>query len=434
MQKALFIAGSLACGAAIAAPVSQPFGSSFTLGSSTNPASLMTAMGNPATAYFMVNSEAGDNFRTGILGPIGVGYEVGEVDSLEDKIDELDDLLDQEVTTIGQALNIQSRANDLLAQMGEDANLKVMIGAPAPVFPVIYKTDNGGAFMLDLSVSAVAKGYFLDDDIDIVQETNGDYSLDTNSSMYAKAGAALTFGLGYSSDVYRSDAGTLVLGTKLNAHSVTLGKALLHLESSDDDTEDAFSDAFSEQQETTTDFGLDLGAIWAAEHYQLGFQGTNLNEPSFAYGKLPSNCTMVTPINQPSCSAALEFAEKGEIELNEEYTMERQFTLEASTFVFDRQLALAASYELNEVADLVGDKYQWATVSTAYYSNNAFIPALRLGYKKNMAGSELSYAMVGATLFKRLHLDLAYGLEKVEIDGDEAPRSLYFSMGIESAF
>ncbi|CUB04822.1 conjugal transfer protein TraF [Marinomonas fungiae] len=434
MQKALIIAGSLACGAAVAAPVSQPFGSSFTLGSSANPASLMTAMGNPAAAYFMVNSEEGDNFRTGILGPIGVGYEVGEVDSLEDKIDELDDLLDQEVTTIGQALNIQSRANDLLAQMGEDANLKVMVGAPVPVFPIIYKTDSGSAFMLDLSVSAVAKGHFLDDEIDIVQETNGDYRLDTNSSLYAKAGAAVTFGLGYSTDVYSSDAGTLVLGTKLNAHSVTLGKALQHLESSDDDTSDAFSDAFSDQQETTTDFGLDLGAIWAAEHYQLGFQATNLNEPSFEYGKLPSNCATESPIDQPSCNAALEFAQKGEIELNEEYTMERQFTVEALTFVFDRQLSLAASYELNEVADLVGDEYQWATVSTVYYSSSSFIPALRLGYKKNMAGSELSYAMVGATLFKRLNLDLAYGLESVEIDGDEQPRSLYVSASIESAF
>lgn len=95
---------------------------------------------------------------------------------------------------------------------------------------------------------------------------------------------------------------------------------------------------------------------------------------------------------------------------------------------------LAASYELNEVADLVGDEYQWATVSTSYYSNSSFIPAVRLGYKKNMAGSELSYAMLGATLFKRLNLDLAYGLDTVEIDGDKQPRSLYFSAGIESAF
>ncbi|MCO4785282.1 conjugal transfer protein TraF [Marinomonas atlantica] len=431
MKKTLIIAGSLACSAVFAAPVSQPFGSSFTLGSSANPASLTTALGNPAASYFMVNSEEEDNFRTGIVGPIGFGYEVGQVDSLEDKIDELDKILDVQVTSVAQALSLQNQANQLIAQMGRDANLKVMMGTPIPVFPIIYKTDNGGTFMLDLSVSAVAKAHFLDDDIDINLVA---LKLETNSSLYAKSGVDLNLGLGYSDAVYSSDAGTLVLGGKLNAHSVTLGKALLHLESTNDDTEDAFSDAFSEQQETSMDFGLDLGAIWASEHYQVGIQGTNLNEPTFAYSELPSNCSAELPVDQPSCNAALEFNQKGDLSLKEEYTMERQFTVEAATHVFNRQLSLAASYELNEVADLVGDKYQWATVSTSYYSKSSFIPAVRLGYKKNMTGSELSYAMFGATLFKRLNLDLAYGLEKVKIDGDEQPRSLYFSAGIESAF
>ncbi|MBJ7550837.1 conjugal transfer protein TraF [Marinomonas ostreistagni] len=434
MKQKLLLAGGLVLGFSATVQASQSLGSSFTLGSSANPASLMTSLSNPAAPYFMVNSDEGDSFRTGILGPVSVGYEVGEVDSLEDKIDELDDLLDQEVTTVTQALEIQNQANDLIAQMGQDANLKVMLGMPVPIFPVIYKANNGNTFMLDVSVSSIAKGNFLDDDIDVVIDDSGNYALETNSSLYAKAGVDLNIGLGYSSEVFNSDSGTLVLGTKLNFHSVTLGKALLHLESSDEDTEDAFSDAFSDQQETTTGFGLDLGAIWAADHYQIGIQGTNLNEPSFAYGELPSDCTSATPLNQQSCEAALAFASAGDIELKEDYTMERQFALEASTFVFDRQLSLAASYELNEVADLVGDDYQWATLSSAYYSSSSFIPAVRVGYKKNMAGSELSYAMFGATLFKRLNLDLAYGLDKVEIDGDEQPRSLYFSAGIESAF
>jgi len=431
MKKAFIVTGCLISSVAFAAPVSQPFGSSFTLGSSANPASLMTSLGNPAASYFMVNSEEGDNFRTGIVGPISFGYEVGEVDSLEDNIDDLDALLDRQYNTEAEAQSALSEANGIIAQLGEDANLKLMLGAPVPVFPVIYKTDNGGAFLFDLSVSAVAKGRFIDDSVTVNEQT---LELETDSSFYAKAGTDLTFGIGYSTDVYSSDAGTLVLGTKLSAHSVTLGKALVVLDSSNEDTDDAFSDAFSDQQETSTDFSLDLGAIWASEHYQLGFQATNLNEPSFAYAELPSSCASVTPVNQVSCAAAIKFDQSGDLELKEEFTMERQFTVEASTFVFDRQLALAASYELNEVEDLVGDKYQWATVSTSYYSNSSFIPAVRLGYKKNMAGSELSYAMFGATLFKRLNLDLAYGLEKIEIDGDEAPRSLYFSMGIESAF
>jgi len=46
MKKAFIVTGCLISSVAFAAPVSQPFGSSFTLGSSANPASLMTSLGN----------------------------------------------------------------------------------------------------------------------------------------------------------------------------------------------------------------------------------------------------------------------------------------------------------------------------------------------------------------------------------------------------
>lgn len=433
MKKVLLVASGLISATSFAALPAQPFGSSFTLGSSVQPSSLSTASGNAAAPYLMLNSEEGDSLRTGIIGPFGFGYEVGKVDSLEDKIDELDDLLDQDVSTVTQALAIQAQANDLIEQLGQDATLKAMVATPIPVFPIIYKTETGGAFLFDMSVAAVGKASFLDDDIDVA--FNGtDYQLETNSSLYARSGVDVNFAVGYSKDVWQNESGVLVLGSKANIHRVTLGKALLHLESSDDDTEDAFSDAFSDQQKTTTGVGLDLGAVWLANNYQLGFQATNLNEPSYDYAELKSSCDGVDAVDLASCNAALEFAQKGDISLREKYTMERQFAVEGATFVWDRQLSLAASYELNEVTDPVGDDYQWATVSTSYFSNSSFIPAVRVGYKKNMAGSELSYAMFGATLFKRLNLDFAYSLESVEIDGDKEPRSLYFSAGIESSF
>jgi hypothetical protein len=52
-----------------------------------------------------------------------------------------------------------------------------------------------------------------------------------------------------------------------------------------------------------------------------------------------------------------------------------------------------------------------------------------------MAGTELSYATAGLTILKRLNLDVAVGLDTVEDeDGDEMPRSVYFSLGYDTAF
>ena len=153
MEKNLLLIGAAVLSASVfaAQPVSQPMGASFTLGSSVHPSALSTAMSNPAAPFFMVDTEQGDHWRTGIVGPIGVGYEVGEVDSIEDNIDELDDLLDRQVTTVAQVRALQARANQIVAEMGQDANLKAMVSAPIPVFPVIYKKENGKTFLKTLS-------------------------------------------------------------------------------------------------------------------------------------------------------------------------------------------------------------------------------------------------------------------------------------------
>ena len=140
MKKMLVVAGSLACSMSYAAsPVFQPIGSSFTLGSSANPSSLSTSLTNPAAPYLMVDTEAGDRFRFGIIGPGGFGYEMGQVDSLQDQIDELDELLDEEVSSASQAQTLQNKANEVIATLGDDANGKLMTSGQVPLFPFIYK-------------------------------------------------------------------------------------------------------------------------------------------------------------------------------------------------------------------------------------------------------------------------------------------------------
>ncbi len=444
MKKMLVVAGSLACSVSYAAsPVFQPIGSSFTLGTSANPASLSTSLTNPAAPFLMVDTEAGDRFRFGIIGPGGFGYEMGQVDSLSDEIDRLEEKLDETAETAEAAQDLKDEANDIVALLGENANGKLSTAGQIPFFPLIYKHPKYGAFTMDASLSAVGSGKFIDDEINIVGEdtdldgVDDEYVLSTKSSVYAKYGADLAFGFGYSKDVWSNQHGMLIAGAKVTVHAVTLGKGVLHLGSADDDgADDYFSDSLSDNGETSIGAGLDLGAIWTSEYYQFGVTGTNLNEPTFEYGSLAQDCSALTSgsVEQNNCYVVDSLATEGRIALNEEHTMERQVTIDGAAYLADKQWALTGSYELFEVSDLVGDKYQWAVVAASYHGENAWIPGFRVGYRKNMAGTELSYLTTGFTLFKRLNFDLAYGLESIEIDGTEAPRSLYLSAGIESSF
>ncbi|TPE50305.1 type IX secretion system membrane protein PorP/SprF [Maribrevibacterium harenarium] len=438
MKKLLLVAGSIACGASYAAsPVFQPIGSSFTLGTSANVRALSTSLNNPAAPFLMVNTEEGDRFRFGIFGPGGFGYEFGQVDSLVDKIDQLNDKIDNELDNVNDpsgADALKDELNDIIASLGENANGKLMTSGQLPMMPLIFKHPTYGAFTLDASLSALGQGRFLDDDVDLVL-ANGEYKVDTNSAVYVKNGMDLSFGFGYSKDVWANSYGMLIAGAKVNVHAITLGKALFAFSGADkDDSDDVFSDALSDNQTTTTSAALDLGAIWTANNYQVGFTAANLNEPEFDYGSLDQTCTGLTGAKYNNCLVTRELAGQGRIALQETHVLERQFTADAAVYLDNRQWTLAGSYDFMAVSDFVGDQYQWAVASASYYGENAWIPGFRVGYRKNLAGSELSYLTMGATLFKRLNLDMAYGLESVDIDGSSAPRSLFLSAGIESAF
>ncbi|WCN12378.1 conjugal transfer protein TraF [Marinomonas mediterranea] len=429
MKKGLLLATSLASSISFAAsPIYQPTGSSFTLGTSVNKRALSTALYNPAAPFLMVNNKDGDRFRMGLFGPMAFGYELGQVDSLEESIDELDAKLDSDIDTVEEAEDVLDDVNKLISDLGTDATGKGMFSTQVPLFPMIYRSREYGAFMFDASLSGLVKGSFLDDEATLQGTT-----IQTQSSVYVKDGADLNFSFGYSRDIWANQYGMLVGGAKLNAHYLTLGKALLVLQE-DDDIGDEFSDSLEDNQESTFGVGLDVGAIWVAENYQLGLTATNLNEPEFDYGIIGQNCSSLTGTQIDNCVVAAQFASRGEIASSETHVMERQVTIDGAVALSDKQWTLATSYDLFEVNDFVGDQYQWAVVSASYYGDSNWAPGFRIGYRKNMAGSELSYANLGMSLFKRFSMDLAYGLETIKVDGTEAPRSLNLSLGFQTAF
>jgi hypothetical protein len=407
-------------------PIYQPIGPSTVLGGYANRQSLITSLANPAAPYLMTNIES---FRVGFLGPLSLGYETGEISDLNDKVDELEGILDRKDYSAGEAAAAKERAEAIINEIGDRAYVKFSGSVQVPFMPIIYKTRNHGAFMLDASASLVSRASVLADDISVV---GSDLSSDT--SLYVKRVTDYRFGLGYSQVVGRPVSGALILGGRVNIHNIALNKKLSVLTDESDDADDGFGDFLLERKNVETGVSLDLGAIWAAPNYQLGASLANVNEPEFDFGEL-GNCSGLSGSDLISCNASVRLSDEGKLELKETYKMKSQLTLDAAVMSTNQNWFLAGSYDVNSVADPVGDKYQWKVISLSYFSDNLLFPGVRVGYRKNHAGSKLSYATVGATLFRRLDFDLAYGLEKFsDGDGGTLPRSLYFSVGYGFAF
>ena len=425
MKKLILVSSSLFSTAVLAAmPVNQPVGSSFTLSSAPNQRALATALANPAAPFLMVNQEDDDNFRFGILGPLSIGIEMGDVSDLSDRAEKIEDIIDN--STAGTAAADETRVEAILADIGDSAYVKTSASLQVPLMPVIYKTDNNGAFVLDASISTVAKANVVSSDVSVDPGTN---ELDTDASFNAKTAVDLAIGLGYSQSMWENSHGMLVGGIKATMHNISMGHALVSLNDDDTDAGDAISDAIDDKAVESTGFGIDLGAVWVSNYYQVGVTFANVNEPEFDGVSLDTTCIT------ESCSAASSLVTAGKVTSGGKYVMEMQTTIDAAFSTRGKQVTLGMSYDTNAVKDAVGDEYQWAAASLSYYGDSHFLPGIRIGYRQNMAGTELSYASLGLTMFKRLNIDLAVALDTVEDeDGDELPRGGYFSIGYDTAF
>lgn len=441
-------------------PIYQPIGASTSLGGYANRQAFMTSLANPAAPYLMTNIES---FRAGFLGPLSLGYETGDIKNLDDKIDELEGILEQDysasynnlsaadLASLGltasstdaeiSAALIQAdadvaaainQANGVITEIGETAYVKLSGSVQAPFMPIIYKTSNRGAFTLDASASFVGRVGILSDDISATV-SGSDIELVSDTSVYVKRGTDYRVGLGYSQAVGRPVSGALILGGRVNFHNIALNKKLSVLTDDNDDSDDSIGDFLLERDNVETGFSLDLGAIWTAPNYQLGASIANVNEPEFDFAEF-GNCSDLAGSDLIRCNAAVRLADAGKFKLTETYKMKAQMTLDAAVMTTDQNWSLAASYDVNPVADLTGDEYQWEVISLSYFNDNILFPGIRAGYRRNHVGSKLRYITVGATLFRRLDFDLAYGLDKFTHDGSSLPRSLYLSFGYGFAF
>ena len=176
-----------------------------------------------------------------------------------------------------------------------------------------------------------------------------------------------------------------------------------------------------------TGVGLDWGALWASKHYRAGAWINNINKPSFKYNTITA-AELGTP---PYTNLTI----RNQLTKEQTYEMKPQLQLEGAVFSESQNWVVNLGLDANAVPDPVGRDFQWMTLSTAYATDSWWIPGVRLGYRSNLAGSKLSYATGGLTLFKALSLDVAYGLESVKDNkGQSLPRSAMVNLNLQMTF
>lgn len=462
MKRILSATGAiLFCSQGFSSPVYHPPGPNLTYGSVSNSQTIMSEITNPAAGAAALAKDGG-GVRFGVLSNIGAGFELGDVDDMYDRLDEVTNNFDSNFNNITDpniANLVQDQidtANQLLLEVEDNGYGKAFASLHIPLMPIVLSGDwLGGSWVFDASVSGVAKvSVFADPlsfdaaaaqaDIDAgilsgspFSQTYGDITVNFNgtsatydiaqndSSFVGRIAGIVEAAVGYSTQISQAAGGKIFAGLRGKYYKVALYQ---NFEKFDNNTttqtgQDFLDGLDTDNGEKSTGFGLDFGLLWVSDHFRVGGMITNINEPEFEYNNIDTS-------NYDPVNAAIinKFA-------SNKYIMERQATIEAALHSQNQNWVISGSLDLNEVMDPIGDEYQWMAISAAYATDSWWLPGIRAGYRVNQAGSELKYLTGGVTVFKSLNLDIAYSPDKVEDEnGNEITRSFIINLGLELTF
>jgi len=463
-----------------AGPVYQPPGANLTLGDVTHGNRVQSASSNPAAAAADRSRNAGKPTRGTVLS-LAAGLEYGNIQNLFDFYDqttgayepsepgtgdfpaqlpelkpgldlgEIWDRLDPDaqaaVTAIAKEVATQAV---LAALIAEEGHAKAWIAADAPF--VIGNEYLGGAWTFGVNWSGTSKAFgvvqpfdfdpdaarqALEDwfntqianrpvqfpisnhiDLEVDPVTNAVFfTIDNDSSILTKSTQTAELNLGYSRQAWSGAAGSLFLGAEARLYLMQLSRISVRFGDITDSEAlfDAIRDANFSSDEN---LGVDVGALWVGNNYQLGAQVTNINEPKFTFPDVN-----LAPYRSET---AIRFLQR-----DRRYTMDRQLKLEASLFTASRSWSAHLGYDADPATDPMGDRFQWLTVSAGFATDSWWIPGGRIGYRQNLAGTELKYLSIGFTAFRIFNLDISSALDTVKIDGQKLPQGLMASMGFE---
>jgi len=466
---------------ALAGPVYQPPGANLTLGDVTHGKRIQSASSNPAAAAADLARSEGKQIRGTVLS-VAAGLEYGNVQNLFDFYDKVTsayqpsepgvgggpgqlpenkpggidlgqiwDELDPDIADAVEALATEVVAQvALLALIKEEGYGKAWAAADAPF--VIGNEYLGGTWTFGVNWSGSSKAYGLTQSIQfdrdaarqeledwfntlpinrpVLLPVNDDilltvnpatnavlFSLTNDSSIVTKATQTIEFDLGYSRRAWSTNAGSLYLGAEARIYLMQLSR--LSVRFGDITDSEALFDAIRDSEfRRDGDFGVDVGALWVGNNYQLGAQITNINEPGFTFPDVN-----LEPYRSED---VINF-----LLTDQRYTMDRQLKLEASLFTSNRRWSAHLGYDADPATDPMGDQFQWLTVSAGFTTDSWWLPSGRIGYRQNLAGTELSYVGIGLTVFKIVNIDISSALDTVQIDGRTLPQGLMASIGFQ---
>jgi hypothetical protein len=484
-----YLVSVLVCAAstsAIAAPVYMPPSANLVYGDVTHGQRVLSASGNPAAAAVDVVRGGGKSVSGTVISG-GAGMEYGNVQDLFDTVDflatafvptgpgsapppgqkpdekppgvdigKIIDGIDPDLRALIETATVEIAVmGSILAFISADGYGKAFVQADAPV--VIGRELLGGAWTFGVNWSGTSKAFGLVAPIEFDPDTaltalenaydlmpgdpakifdlSGDgqvlmrinpnsgsvcLALDNDTSMVTKSSQTTEIDVGYSRQVWPTRAGSLFLGGEASLYMMKLSRATARF-GDITDSDELFDSIRNADYRNDTKMGLDLGALWVADQYQLGLHVTNLNEPEFEFPDLN-----------------LDFYKNGAVKAfliaDQTYTAERQWKFESSVFSTDRKWTVNLGVDANAVPDPMNDDYQWLTVSAGYATNKWWLPGIRAGLRKNLAGTEIGYVGLGLTALKVVNIDIASALDTVSISGTELPRGLMASIGFQIAW
>jgi len=466
---------------AVAQQVYQPPGANLTFGDVTHGMRALSASSNPAAAAADRARES-DRAKSGTAPSVAAGVEYGNIQELWDFYDEFSqafaksdsdeniggpgqlpgdkpddgidlgqiwDLLDPDIEAELQSIARQAATKAAaLALIRTEGYGKAWVAADVPV---VFKNERlGGTWTLHMHWSGTARAFGLVDDIEFSPEEaraaindwfetdvasrprilpigdqirlaidelgNVSFSLENDSLLLSQASQLAALSVGYGRPLWSGGAGTLFGGAKAHLYSMRLSRYAVRF-GDITDSEELFDEIRDADFESDVRAGVDLGVLWVARNYQLGAQLRNINEPDFSFPDVS------VPIRDEELLQRLS--------RDRTYTMDRQLKLEASLFTSDRRWSFHLAGDADSATDPVGNEYQWLTASAGYNAGGFWVPGVRFGYRKNLAGTEKEYASIGTTLFRYVNLDIASALDTSRIDGQKLPESFMVSLGFQ---
>lgn len=321
-------------------------------------------------------------------------------------------------------LGIDTAGGSWAVAINRSLTSKVFGLADKPVFDKDVALQNLQSF-LDAGASSATKsapidltgGFLLNVD-PTTKAVSGTFQ--NESILVTKVASVDEFALNYGRQVWKQRSGQLHVGAKLKYLRVGLSQVGIRL-GDVTDSEKIFNDLKNAEFDYKNGMALDAGIVWQDSNYNLGLVVANINQPEFKFDRI-----QLDDYDNPDIV--------NQLKKHDSYSMESQMKLSGGLFTQDKHWSMSVGLDTNGVEDIMRDASQWASIGGAYHSDSWSIPSARLGYRKNLVGTELSYLSAGLTLFDLINVDIASSLETVEIDGITMPRSFAVNLGIAQSF